>query len=479
MIRRMLEVTLLSDAIFTASSATIGRPASLDRLPGATLLGAAAARCYPALEALGLALGAFHLGEMRFGDGLPVHPELGVALPVPLSWHERKYGAGVIDLSQVARPAEQLSRLGGGLVVRDGAHWHRWDISLTTSMRTAIDEQGKAREGLLYGFEAVPAGTRYHAELAAVSERALEIVTEALCGAPIRVGRSRSAEFGEAVVRVLERTRVPDRPPRLAQPGRLRVLCLSDLALVDPVTGSPRLDPRPEDLDLPRGWRLDLDRSFLRSRRYSPFNGHRRRPDMERQVIEAGSVITFTRGEGAADLDLDKLSAHVGRGVGEQLSSGLGHVLVEPPVLSEPEPCAVRLSESNQTAPAPPPSDPVIGWLLARQEHERLQDATWFEADRQAKEAAGWNVPRSQWGRLRGLAAEARLAGRSREQLLAELKNQIERGVAGDTWARGRGRRLLDWFDGLGDHVDPIRALELLGRRVPRHMAANEEKHHA
>jgi CRISPR-associated protein Csx10 len=480
MITRTLELTLLSDAIFTASSATIGRPASLDRLPGATLLGAAASRCYPELDSLDLAVGVFHLGELCFGDGLPVHPDLGAALPVPLSWHELKYGEGVLDLSQLDRPRDQqLSQLRGGLVVPDRGCWRRWDLGRRASMRTAIDERGQAREGLLYGFEAVPAGTRYRVALRSKSERALDIVTKALCRGSIRVGRSRSAEFGHAEVRALEEevpgAALANHP---AQPGFLRFLCVSDLALLDPMTGSPRLVPCAVDLGLPEGWRLDLERSFLRFRRYSPFNGYRRRPDMERQVIEAGSVITFSK-DGALNVALTALRERLVAGVGEHRSSGLGVVLLEPELLAEPHPTLARVDEIASASSVAPPKDPLVAWLQVQSDRERLLDATWAEAEAQAEDAARWNVPRSQWGRLRGLAAEARHRGRSKAELRGELEDQIERGVAGDTWARGRGRKLLAWFDGLDDSVDPIRALELLGRRVPRHMAAREEKHHA
>ncbi len=480
MITRTLELTLLSDAIFTASSATIGRPASLDRLPGATLLGAAASRCYPELDSLDLAVGVFHLGELCFGDGLPVHPDLGAALPVPLSWHELKYGEGVLDLSQLDRPRDQqLSQLRGGLVVPDRGCWRRWDLGRRASMRTAIDERGQAREGLLYGFEAVPAGTRYRVALRSKSERALDIVTKALCRGSIRVGRSRSAEFGHAEVRALEEevpgAALANHP---AQPGFLRFLCVSDLALLDPMTGSPRLGPCAVDLGLPEGWRLDLERSFLRFRRYSPFNGYRRRPDMERQVIEAGSVITFSK-DGALNVALTALRERLVAGVGEHRSSGLGVVLLEPELLAEPHPTLARVDEIASASSVAPPKDPLVAWLQVQSDRERLLDATWAEAEAQAEDAARWNVPRSQWGRLRGLAAEARHRGRSKAELRGELEDQIERGVAGDTWARGRGRKLLAWFDGLDDSVDPIRALELLGRRVPRHMAAREEKHHA
>jgi hypothetical protein len=274
----------------------------------------------------------------------------------------------------------------------------------------------------------------------------------------------------------------PRLSPALAQSGRVRFLCISDLAMIDEATGAPRLRPCARDFNLPVGWVLDDGLSFLRFRRYSPFNGWRRRPDLERQVIEAGSVLTFTAADGAEKVDLSRLRDQAAAGVGQYQVAGLGAVLVEPAVLLAARPVvpdsrddqvltALRVPEPE----APAPADPLVEWLRARAVEDRRIDATWEAAEKKAKEAASWRIPRSQWGRLRAIAAEARHCGMAVRSLRAGLVQHMTEGVAGETW-KHRGEKILRWFEGLSDspEVDPLRALELLGRRVPRHMVDKE-----
>ena len=90
--RRALRLTLLDDCVFSARNATEGGHHSLSRIPGQTLLGAAAARLYGTfIERGDDAYTAFHSGRVRFLDGLPSDAD-AIAYPVPLAWHRPKSG---------------------------------------------------------------------------------------------------------------------------------------------------------------------------------------------------------------------------------------------------------------------------------------------------------------------------------------------------------------------------------------------------
>lgn len=468
---RTYRVTLRSDALFTASSGTVGRPESLDSLPGATLLGAAAARLYGKLPD---SFAAFQLGGARFGEGRPVHPAHGLAVPVPRSWHASKGGSTheVRDLSAGERPAGQFNQAREGWVVRDAnGTWRRWRLGRRSSLRTAIQEDGRARDGFLFGFEAVPAGTVYRVAVTASDE-----VHAALTGASVRVGRSRSAEFGDAKVEVWSAADADALATKAPLAGRVRFLCASDLALVDHETGAPRLVPVAADFgfaDATR-WELDFTRSFLRFRRYSPFHGHRRRPDMERQVIEAGSVLCFAHSSGAS-ADLAALRAHAAAGVGEHRGAGLGEVLVEPTVLAASASEMLQLLDVDAHAPAPaapPPADPLVGWLTARSDERARLDRAWDEVETfiRAERLVSWPITRSQWGRVRALAGQHRRRGgaSSAADVLGDFQRYTENGVAAAGWGR-RAKIVGDWALARGD--DAALCLEILGRRVPRHLA--------
>lgn len=418
-----LEITLLTDVVLTARSATVGGPGSLDHIPGSVLLGAAAARLYPH-QPPDVAFALFHSGAVRFGDGLPIAPGGTLGLPAPLSFHTVKG----VEAGKRGQPVAWINRArrtsdGPFVQVRDQrmAGSIFWAPERTVSMRTAIGEGGRAREGLLYGYEALQAGMVFRARVDADDAERLEQVRLALVG-DVRIGRSRSAEFGlvKIVDAPVDAHRSLEQP---AEAGRVVVLCLSDLCLRDPGTGQPTLDPMPSAFGLPDGWRLDVPRSFVRHRRWSPFNTHRRRPDLERQAIVAGSVLVFA-GDGAPGLEA--LRRRCAAGIGEYREQGLGQVLIEPKVLQETELWMTKgfKAEATDGEWAAITADPLLGWLTARDRARTARDACWHTAKDWAREFAWARIPRSQWGEVRSLSRQAQ-ARHDATWLRAELGRRI------------------------------------------------------
>jgi CRISPR-associated protein Csx10 len=441
-----LQLKLESEAIFTKDSASIGVPETLDAPPGATLLGAAAGRLYAQLGER--AFEAFQLGGLRFADALPV-VDGACALPTPLSWHKAKTvgaSAPVVDLAVAKRQAKvQYVQERGGRVWVDSQAVRRSSALLTrSSMRTAIDEGGRAREGLLYGFEAVPAGQTYLTQISGAEPSLVEAVVDALLTRPLRLGRSRNAEFGVATVSRAASGAWPS-PGAHVRGQPLRLLCLSELALRDPTSGAPSLHPDATALGLPSGFKLDLRRSFLRTRSYTPWNGHRRRPDLTRDVIVAGSVLVFEADGALSAVDAERLAA----GVGEYTGAGLGRLLCQPELLSaasfaleKPAPAG---SPDRSATPAGPGALHALAaggelgelghWLAEAHSDDVKHEQTWAAA-RSLAASRSWRVSRSQWGRVRAVAAAATLRpddAPQRAALLNELRALVD-GVSVKTW---------------------------------------------
>jgi CRISPR-associated protein Csx10 len=438
---KLLVLTLKTDAIFTQHSATIGVPESHDAPPGGALLGAVAAALYNGEHDQATAFRAVQLGTLRISDGLPLGPDGLVALPAPLTWHTVKGedSALIADLSTARRmPGKQYSQKRGGWVVVGGNGVRTVRVKRRSSMRTAIEEGGRAREGLLYGFEAVPAGQRYLVRVWSDDPKVLATAVTKLCERMVRLGRSRTAEFGEATLEAA--TEGLTWPTSGAQAGRLvRMLCVSDLALRDPQSGQPTLRPTASLLGLPSGFTLDIERSAIRTRRYSPWNGHRQRPDLERQVIIAGSVLVWsTDGAVLEESQIQQLAL----GVGEHTAAGLGQLLVEPPGLfganvrvdtREEDPAGA--SPANDASP--PKDDDLWAWMEARHRALAKADRTWAVANDYAKVASTWGVSRSQWGRLRALAAgwvHKEDTTDTRKELLSQIRALLVEGVTLDAW---------------------------------------------
>mgnify|MGYP000876576044 FL=1 len=299
-----LKLTLLDDVVASERPATEGGHASLDYLPGAMVLGAAAARLYSALDRREAHV-LFHSGRVRFGDGLP-STDGAPGWPMPLCWHARKGESSLdgdrLDAAKVLNL--QFGRFADGAQpkqLRDGhirADGHRLTVHRSFRMKTAIDpDTGRVAESQLFGYEAIRAGQCFIARIEAdpdVSPPLWKRLVGVLTGhGELSLGRSRSAEFGRVRVERLDGPVAPALAPASRAAGHeVTLWCLADLALLDPWR-QPTLEPSPARLGLDRG-RVDWARSFLRFRRYAPWNAYRGAYDLERHVIRRGSVIALT-----------------------------------------------------------------------------------------------------------------------------------------------------------------------------------------
>lgn len=491
-----IEIELLEDTVISATSATSGAHHSLDYIPGATLLGATAARLYAELGEQ--AFGVFHGNQARFSDGLPL-ADGRLAWPVPLSWHEAKGepardggridGKRIRNLTVDSRPAGvQLKQLRDAHVDLATGRWIRPGMRLR--MKTAL-EQGTAAEGQLFGYEALPAGTRF---LASVSMRKPQLLerTLALLEQGILIGRSRSAEYGRARIRRID---APAAEPAGGPQDFTIIYLASDLCLVD-AQAQPCLQPHGTMLGLGE-LALEPARSFIRTRRYAPWNAHRRAHDMERQVIVRGSVLAFDgRPDGAA---IERLQAE---GAGLYRNQGLGRVLVDPWFVAGPLGAfeSADSTDAADQATASAPDTPLIRLLRTRagmrdrdirlvRHAEQITNGMVGQLER-ARLASGlleseaFGPSRSQWGKLQKLAEDD-----SREALFAEIFGQPdERDRSRQTglarpdhenwntkiWIDSEQKTISEWFRGLLEEQwakEPVQRKPDRLRRLVQHLA--------
>ena len=110
----------------------------------------------------------------------------------------------------------------------------------------------------------------------------------------------------------------------------MTLFLVSDLALEK--NGRPVLTPQGDDIGLP-GASIDLTRSFLRTRRYTPWNAYHNTRMTERQVICHGSVLTFT---GVTPDKVEEWRKAFSQGLGLYRQEGLGSILVNPAFVLKP-----------------------------------------------------------------------------------------------------------------------------------------------
>jgi len=412
-----LKIELLDDCVFSASSATEGGHESLDRVPGAALLGAAASKLYASLGQ-DEAFSVFHSGALCFGDGLP-WDGASMGWPVPRSWHYPKtegankgdflnadnlYNFAGESISKLP-DGQQPKQLRDGYVHADGRHSKP---AHSMRLKTAISpETGRASEGQLFGYDALHRGQVFVSLLKAddeLDEKLFQQVIEALEG-DVLLGRSRSAEYGRAIITRID---LPDMPKPGKAGNSLTLWLLSDLALND-AHGQPTLQPDGASLGLP-GAEIVWNRTFLRGRRYSPWNAARHGYDRERLVLEAGGIMTLKLN----GTDRNEAIAILEKGVGIYREAGLGRVWVDPPLLSGAKPqFKPHAQHEPKTGEVPEPAHPLVGWLKAaagigwKQEAEewaRKFETRYLEAVKVSRSLHGipphvaYGPSRSQWG---------------------------------------------------------------------------------
>lgn len=428
------DINLRQPLIISQHAASAGAHESLDFIPGSVMLGLIASRLYVGLGSED-AWTVFHSGLVRFGDALPL---LGqeVAYAAPLCWHSfkgeknqdeegRLLEGMVFDAS---RKTKEESGTRQPVQIRN-CHVTASGISFSPArqqtLKTAIDAStGVAAESQLFGYEALAAGQQFRFTLSAdagVSDKLWTALGHALEG-EARLGRSRSAQFGSVTIHKAAGQKAAFMSP--AGNGReLTLWLVSDLLLQQ--QGQPCLIPHPELLGLPQGTVWDKAASFVRTRRYSPYNTFRKHYDPERQVISRGSVLRFTLPAPADAALLQQLS----QGLGLARESGLGQVWVNPGLLSHTEPVfdkPARQPDAVAPKDVTEPDTPLVRLLGRHFKGEELRDGPASVAEEifvglcaRIREARSYvAVPantllegapgRSQFGRIKELASSHR-----------------------------------------------------------------------
>lgn len=496
------DVVLEQPLVLSLQSASAGAHQCLDHVPGSVLLGLAASRLYAEMNATD-AWTLFHSGRVRFGDALPIGPQGQATYPLPLCWHTYKGEpyrvSGMLQPTALFDPAlnsadsmRQPVQVRSGYCALDGSFV---EPARLQTLKTAIDPNtGMAAESQLFGYEALAPDQRFRFELHAdpdVPAALWQSLLDTLAGTA-RLGRSRSAQFGRvSIVR-----NAPDQPDdNQLQSGttstELTLWLLSDLVLEH--DGQPCLTPHPALLALPPQSRWLVERSFLRSRRFSPYNAYRRQYDAERQVISRGSVLRFIVPGLLDAATVESLQS----GLGLHIESGLGRAWVNPPLLANARPAFVpavvtkadkgSMQKSASDALAQP-NTPLIAILHQRQQrrigdkaHEQVARRLFEGLCHRVSEArrflalpagtAPESVPgRSQWGRLKQLASDYRGRSDALWDVLTHPDNGVLRARSG--WELSYGpapeQQLHRW---LGDELTEMRRKATPIDRVIGHLA--------
>ena len=343
-------------AIFSERAAT--EAAHRTKTPtGASLLGWCAERGpYSEFED---PFGVFHSGAVRFGSPLPVLKDGRLGIPFPGNLFAPKEVNAVndpedrskkqLDLEKVRVGAPksadekktQFEPLKFGFLAKDAA---AFNLEYGQRLRTAT-ANGRAERSRLFGYQHLNANdvSCYYAELERVGDISpsdWRRLLESFHGLTLNLGRGKRTGYGGH----FHCTIIPALNNSASYLSNLegrtvRVLALSDLALIDQ-NGMPTCRPSASVLGLPEYLEFLPEESVVSFSRHSPWNGALGSRDIERLVINSGSVLTFSTSSG------ERLQEHdTGvRMVGENRHVGFGSIWVNPSFLAGdrlPDDCAL------------------------------------------------------------------------------------------------------------------------------------------
>tara|TARA_R110001583_G_scaffold193653_1_gene362527 strand:+ start:4139 stop:5725 length:1587 start_codon:yes stop_codon:yes gene_type:complete len=429
--------------ILSENASTSGEHTGLDFIPGSTLLGAVAAKLYRKLTNQQDQWLVFHSGKIRFGNMYPTTAPNVRSWPMPLSFHYIKNTQAiengrltqVLDLSTSIdeQQSGQRKQMRAGYITEQG---NVVNTVASYQLKSAINyATGTAQESQLFGYSTIESDQWFCGELtwdedvATNHPELLSQIIQTLTSSRLRIGRSKGAEFGRVNAHVSELSDCSPLPDNLN--SSFRLFCLSDVALRNE-QGDATLSISVKSLGLDGLATFDTEHSFVRPRRYSPYNSARRSYDQERVVIAKGSVLTFKIEDEKSALTpaLKNILSH---GVGLYREMGLGQIRLELQPLNSQRPdfsAAPHLGDDEEETPD---DSALLLWLKQRAGQESLHSkaevfaklfsAQLLEQYKNGRTIAGasnenpWGPSKSAWGQV---LDQAKLA-KNDEQLLQLL----------------------------------------------------------
>ena len=245
------------------------------------------------------------------------------------------------------------------------------EIPRQWNMHVALHEgQRAARQGQLFGFDAIAPGTRFSSTLLCQSaEEAQAIVALVGAGTEIRIGHARSAGYGCVTVQAgpvescpPQQASVGENVGKGAEAGSVTLFLLSDYApRFGWQTPYESLQAELKELLGP----CELEHPFMEHDYIAGFNGLWKMPKATRTVLRKGSVVVIRLKQGAGNNQSVTLPPSLG---GAQVE-GYGRILLNPAFLAK------AVLQAGEVKPQPvaetkvhplSPHDPMLRVLRQR-----------------------------------------------------------------------------------------------------------------
>ncbi|RMH63952.1 MAG: hypothetical protein D6677_06080 [Calditrichaeota bacterium] len=479
--RLTFKVTLLSDIIIHADSATEGHKRTLDFIPGSNFLGVLA-RKYNEFDN---PYDIFHGDKVRFGDAHISHNGRR-SFKAPLSWYKPK--GGKVDEARwvhhylnkkqyhaLVGQGIQLQQVREGWIVpREGSTGWLMNGETNYVIKSAYDRKRRgSAEGRLFGFKSLKAGSEWICHVDIAEEIDERLILDNLCGKR-HIGKSRSAQYGSVAIESVNDSGSLSSTNQLYRDKYLVIYADSRLAFFDEY-GQPTLRPAAAHFNLPEGWQPVWEMWQTRYQVFAPYNFKNRRFLADRVVFNKGSVFVFEK-EGNAAFDPEWLAD----GVGEFKNEGFGQVVANPEFLLADETGRNRyevtaLSAQQTTLPRAVVEQDVsdssiLNWASHKDAEVNKESEIYRRVNAFIKDKASQfsGISSSQWGQMRSIAARSMNMDELKVWLFKKAEPTSEDGVlrSRDKAQAGfleHGKMLSKWKRGLETFKNEIAENEAFG----------------
>lgn len=422
--RFVFKVTLLSDIIIHANSATEGHRKTFDFIPGSNFLGVLA-RHYNEFDN---PYDIFHNDKVRFGDA-HISLDSNKSFKTPLSWFYKK-GEGIesekwvhhlispVIRENLIKDGNQLKQAREGWIVSDKSDEGKLiPISSDYAIKSAYDRKKRtSKEGKLFTFKSLDAGSEwiFYVDIDdALSDGDKKKIVEYLTGKK-HIAKSRTAQYGSVEIGKIDKEAQVLSSNNLLLNKYLVIYAESRLSFFNEF-GVPTLQPTVEDFNLSSDWELDWEKCQVRSQTFAPYNFKNRSFLADRVCFEKGSVFVFEKMNNASFNLGDLLN-----GVGEFKNEGFGQIIINPNFLNSDEQAKslfrflehqganadkiFAIKESDKTT-----DDNVLDWIRKKENSEKRENdiyksVTAFINEHLSKFVG---ITPSQWGQIRAIATNS------------------------------------------------------------------------
>lgn len=400
----VFQVKFLSDIVLPATSNTEGKIDQLDFIAGSNFLGMVAQRYKDFQNSFDI----FHSGKVRFGDAHILKNDKET-YKIPYSYFHKKLQSEVIYNHHLLEDKDfkpededglgQLKQLRNGYITNDKELTF---VDYVYSQKSAYDKTNRtSEEGKMYGYKAIKKGSiwQFMVKINGISNEDEKLLIDTLKQSS-RLGKSKSAEYGQVQIELKDLVKNISNEPNLNQ--EVVLYCNSRLALIDEC-GNPTYDLN----YLCNGINIVYEKTQIRTSTFTPYNGVRQTKDYERVCINKGSVIAVK------DLKPEQFES-IKQGVGAFKSEGFGEIIINPSFLMEKEFKFVKeckdesKKDERQKITQTFKDNPTVQFLVNR--HNKTIDMLNI-----AKEVAEFlekhkklvfsNIKPSQWGNIRSIAS--------------------------------------------------------------------------